>query len=95
MDEAICSCVVDLSGRSELVWNASFKRERIGDMPTEMIKHFFKSFTNTAKVNLHISASGENEHHIAESIFKAFGQSLRGALRLDPLAMIPSTKGVL
>lgn len=95
MDEAICSSVIDFSGRSELVWNAEFKRERIGDMPTEMIKHFFKSFTNTAKATLHISASGENEHHIAESIFKAFGQSLRGALRFDPLAAIPSTKGVL
>ncbi len=95
MDEAICSSIIDLSGRAELVWNVQFKRERLGDMPTEMIKHFFKSFANAAKVTLHISASGENEHHIAESIFKAFGQSLRGALRFDPLAIIPSTKGVL
>jgi imidazoleglycerol-phosphate dehydratase/histidinol-phosphatase len=95
MDEALATCALDFSGRPELVWNVAFTRERLGDLPTEMIKHFFKSFAYASRTTLHVSASGENEHHIAESIFKCIGLALRQALRLDPLAKIPSTKGVI
>lgn len=95
MDESLCTCAVDLSGRAELVWDVKFTREKIGELPTEMIKHFFKSLAIASRSTLHISAKGENEHHIAESIFKCVGLALRDALRFDPLAGVPSTKGLL
>jgi imidazoleglycerol-phosphate dehydratase/histidinol-phosphatase len=96
MDECLAQCAIDFSGRSWLVWDASFTREKIGDMPTEMFFHFFKSFTDTAKCNLNIKVEGDNEHHKIESIFKAFAKSIKSAIRKDPKNnLIPSTKGVL
>lgn len=96
MDEALAQVAIDLSGRSYLEWNASFKREKIGDMPTEMFKHFFRSFTDAARVTLHIEAKGENEHHKVEAIFKGVGRVLRAALTRDSrIRGVPSTKGVL
>lgn len=96
MDESEVKVSLDFSGRSFLVWNAEFKREKIGDMPTEMFSHFFKSFTDSAKCTLHISALGSNEHHKIEAIFKAFAKCLREAWKLDfDNDNIPSTKGIL
>jgi imidazoleglycerol-phosphate dehydratase/histidinol-phosphatase len=96
MDECLAQSAIDFSGRSWLVWDAKFTREKIGDMPTEMFYHFFKSFTDTAKCNLNIKVEGENEHHKIESIFKAFAKSIKAAIRKDPKNnLIPSTKGVL
>lgn len=96
MDEARAMVALDFSGRNWLVWKAKFKREKVGDMPTEMFYHFFKSFSDTAKMTLHIRAKGRNEHHKIEAIFKAFGRALKMALRRDPQRMdIPSTKGIL
>jgi imidazoleglycerol-phosphate dehydratase/histidinol-phosphatase len=96
MDEAEAKVLLDFGGRSWLVWNASFKRERIGEMPTEMFFHFFKSFSDAARCNLHIECRGDNEHHKIEAIFKAFGKAIRMAIRRDPFSnYLPSTKGVL
>lgn len=96
MDEAEAKVLIDFGGRSWIVWNASFKREKIGDMPTEMFFHFFKSFSDAARCNLHIECSGENEHHKIEAIFKAFAKAIRMAVKRDPLSNnLPSTKGVL
>lgn len=96
MDEALAQVAVDLSGRSHLEWNVSFRRERIGDVPTEMFKHFFRSFTDAARVTLHIEAQGENEHHKVEAIFKGVGRVLKTALTRDGrMRRVPSTKGVL
>jgi imidazoleglycerol-phosphate dehydratase/histidinol-phosphatase len=96
MDEALAEIAIDLSGRSTLVWNADFRREKIGDVPTEMFKHFFLSFCDACKCSLHISVRGGNEHHKAEAIFKGVGRALRTAVRRDPrIRSIPSTKGVL
>ncbi len=96
MDDSLARVAVDLGGRSWLVWDADFSREKIGDMPTEMIEHFFKSFSDTARCNLNIEASGRNEHHKAEAIFKAFAKALRQAVRRDPWSdAVPSTKGKL
>jgi imidazoleglycerol-phosphate dehydratase/histidinol-phosphatase len=96
MDEALAEIAIDLSGRSTLVWNVDFKREKIGDVPTEMFRHFFISFCDACKCSLHISVRGENEHHKAEAIFKGVGRALRSAVRQDPrIRSIPSTKGVL
>ena len=96
MDESIAGVVMDFCGRSTLVWNAKFKREKIGDMPTELFEHFFKSFSETAKCALHIAVKGKNEHHKIEAIFKAFGRALKQAVRKDTQNLqIPSTKGVL
>jgi imidazoleglycerol-phosphate dehydratase/histidinol-phosphatase len=78
-----------------LVWEADFKREKIGDMPTEMFMHFFKSFSDSAKCNLNIKVGGENEHHKIESIFKAFAKTLRMAATKTNNFSIPSTKGIL
>ncbi len=87
---------IDFSGRNWLVWKAEFKREKIGEMPTEMFFHFFKSFTDTAKCTLNIRAEADNEHHKIESIFKAFARALKMAVRRDANNnVIPSTKGVL
>ena len=78
------------------MWEASFKRERIGDVPTEMFYHFFKSFSDAAKCNLNIKADGENEHHKIESIFKAWAKAIKAAIRRDADNMqLPSTKGLL
>ena len=96
MDDALAQVALDFGGRSWLVWTAEFKREKIGDMPTEMFYHFFKSFSDAAKCNLNIKVEGENEHHKIESIFKALAKTMKMALKRDPENMqLPSTKGVL
>ena len=96
MDEAEAKVLIDFGGRNWLIWDASFNREKIGDMPTEMFFHFFKSFSDAAKCNLNIQCKGENEHHKIEAIFKAFAKAIRMAIRKDPFQdALPSTKGVL
>ncbi len=96
MDDCLCSVALDFGGRSWLVWDAEFKREKIGDMPTEMFLHFFKSLSDAAKMNLNIKAEGENEHHKAEGIFKAFARAIKMAIKRDVYKYdLPSTKGVL
>ena len=96
MDEAAAKVLIDFGGRNWLVWDAEFTREKIGDMPTEMFEHFFKSFSDAAKCNLHIQCSGTNEHHKIEAIFKAFAKAIRMAVKRDPFSQyLPSTKGVL
>jgi imidazoleglycerol-phosphate dehydratase/histidinol-phosphatase len=96
MDDALATVALDLSGRSWLVWNVDFKREKIGDVPTEMFFHFFKSLTDAGKFNLNIQATGENEHHKIESVFKAFARAFRQAVARDEsVTQIPSTKGIL
>jgi imidazoleglycerol-phosphate dehydratase/histidinol-phosphatase len=96
MDEASAKVLIDFGGRPWIVWNASFSREKIGDMPTEMFFHFFKSFSDAAKCNLHIECTGDNEHHKIESIFKAFAKAIRMAVKRNPFSnQLPSTKGVL
>lgn len=96
MDEAEAKVLIDFGGRAWIVWNAEFKRERIGEMPTEMFFHFFKSFSDAAKCNLQIECHGDNEHHKIEAIFKAFAKAIRMAVKRDPMSnYLPSTKGVL
>ena len=96
MDDCLAQAAIDFGGRNWLVWEADFKREMIGQMPTEMFYHFFKSFTDGAKANLNIKAEGTNEHHKIESIFKAFAKAIKVAVKRDPEKMIlPSTKGML
>ena len=96
MDDCLAQVSIDFGGRSWLVWEAEFKREMIGKMPTEMFMHFFKSFCDGAKANLHIKAEGKNEHHKIEAIFKAFARTIKQAIKRDPEKMIlPSTKGNL
>lgn len=96
MDDCRCTVALDFGGRPWLVWKAAFHREKIGDMPTEMFLHFFKSLSDAARMNLHIEAEGENEHHKIESIFKAFARSLKMAVRRDIFHYeLPSTKGAL
>jgi len=96
MDESLAQIAIDLSGRSHLSWDVEFKRERIGDVPTELFKHFFKSFADAARITLHISVTGENEHHKIESVFKGVGRTLRSAVARDSnQKAVPSTKGVL
>lgn len=96
MDDAEAKVLIDFGGRNWLVWNAEFKREKIGEMPTEMFFHFFKSFSDAAKCNLNIECKGENEHHKIEAIFKAFAKAVRMAVKKDPFSnYLPSTKGVL
>ena len=96
MDEAEAKVLIDFGGRNWIVWNAEFKREKIGEMPTEMFFHFFKSFSDAAKCNLHIECIGENEHHKIEAIFKAFAKATRMAVKRDAWSnYLPSTKGVL
>jgi imidazoleglycerol-phosphate dehydratase / histidinol-phosphatase len=96
MDDCLAQVAIDFGGRNWLVWEADFKREKIGEMPTEMFFHFFKSFSDAARCNLNIKAEGTNEHHKIESIFKAFAKSIKMALKRDPENMqLPSTKGVL
>lgn len=96
MDDCLAQVAIDFGGRNWLVWEAQFKREMIGHMPTEMFMHFFKSFTDGAKCNLNIKAEGTNEHHKIEAIFKAFAKAIKMAVKRDVNKMIlPSTKGVL
>ena len=96
MDEADAKVLIDFGGRNLIVWNASFKRERIGEMPTELFFHFFKSFSDAAKCNLNIECHGDNEHHKIEAIFKCFAKAIKMAVKRDPLKnYLPSTKGVL
>jgi imidazoleglycerol-phosphate dehydratase/histidinol-phosphatase len=96
MDEADAKVLIDFGGRNWFVWNAEFKREKVGEMPTEMFFHFFKSFSDAAKCNLNIECKGDNEHHKIEVIFKAFAKAIRMAVKRDPISnYLPSTKGVL
>lgn len=96
MDDCLAQVAIDFGGRNWIVWDAEFKREKIGDMPTEMFYHFFKSFSDASKSNLNIKAEGTNEHHKIEAIFKAFAKSIKKAVRRDAENMeLPSTKGVL
>lgn len=96
MDDSLAQVCIDFGGRNQLVWQAEFKREMIGKMPTEMFEHFFKSFSDAARANINIKAEGKNEHHKIEAIFKAFARAIRAAVRKDPEKMIlPSTKGML
>ena len=96
MDDCLAQVAIDFGGRNWIVWEAEFKREKIGDMPTEMFFHFFKSFSDAAKCNLNIKASGDNEHHKIESIFKAFAKAIKMAVKKDiNNDSLPSTKGVL
>jgi imidazoleglycerol-phosphate dehydratase/histidinol-phosphatase len=96
MDDCLCSVALDFGGRPWLVWDADFRREKIGDMPTEMFPHFFRSLSDAARMNLNIRAEGANEHHKIEGIFKALARSIRMAIRRDIYAYeLPSTKGML
>ena len=96
MDDCLCSVALDFGGRAWLVFDAAFKREKIGDLPTEMILHFFKSLSDAAKMNLNIKAEGENEHHKLEGIFKALAKSIKMAVKRDIYQYeLPSTKGML
>jgi imidazoleglycerol-phosphate dehydratase / histidinol-phosphatase len=96
MDDCLAQVAIDFGGRNWIEWEVDFKREKIGDMPTEMFFHFFKSFTDAAQCNLNIKAEGKNEHHKIEAIFKAFAKAIKMAIRQDKNKMVlPSTKGVL
>lgn len=96
MDDCLAQVAIDFGGRNWIEWKAEFKREKVGDMPTEMFFHFFKSFSDSSKCNLNIKAEGENEHHKIEAIFKAFAKAIKFALKRDSDNMnVPSTKGVL
>jgi imidazoleglycerol-phosphate dehydratase/histidinol-phosphatase len=96
MDETEAKVLIDFGGRPWMVWNVDFRREKIGELPTEMFYHFFKSFSDAAKCNLNIECRGDNEHHKIEAIFKAFAKAVRMALKKDPLSnYLPSTKGTL
>jgi imidazoleglycerol-phosphate dehydratase/histidinol-phosphatase len=96
MDEAEAKVLIDFGGRNWIVWDADFKREKIGEMPTEMFFHFFKSFSDAAKANINISCKGDNEHHKIEAIFKAFAKAIKMAVKRNPASdALPSTKGVL
>jgi imidazoleglycerol-phosphate dehydratase/histidinol-phosphatase len=96
MDDCLCQVCLDFGGRPWLVWDAEFQREKIGDMPTEMFFHFFKSLSDAAKMNLNIKAEGDNEHHKIEAIFKAFARALKMAVKRDIYQYeLPSTKGML
>ena len=96
MDDCLCTVAIDFGGRPWLVWDVEFNREYVGDMPTEMFLHFFKSLSDNARMNLFIRAEGDNEHHKIEGIFKALARAIRQAVRRDPLHFtLPSTKGTL
>jgi imidazoleglycerol-phosphate dehydratase/histidinol-phosphatase len=96
MDDCLAQVAIDFGGRSWIVWDAEFKREKIGEMPTEMFFHFFKSFSDAAKCNLNIKAEGQNEHHKIEAIFKGFAKAIKIAVKRDSNNMnLPSTKGIL
>ena len=96
MDDCLAQVAIDFGGRNWLVWDADFKREYVGDVPTEMFCHFFKSFSDAAKCNLNIKAEGTNEHHKIESIFKAFARAVKMAVAVNyDNAQLPTTKGIL
>ena len=96
MDESRALVLLDFGGRSELVWDVVFTREYVGDVPTEMFKHFFKSLSDAMRANLYVQARGENNHHLAEAVFKAFARSLKQAVRRDVFRSdLPSSKGLL
>ena len=96
MDDCRAMALIDFGGRIGFEWEAEFRRECIGELPTEMLRHFFHSFACAARCNLHVAARGDNEHHKAEAIFKAFARALRMAVARIPFAYdIPSSKGVL
>jgi imidazoleglycerol-phosphate dehydratase/histidinol-phosphatase len=96
MDDCLAQAAIDFGGRPWLVWDADFRREYVGDMPTEMFYHFFKSFSDAAKCNLNIQATGNNEHHKIESIFKAFAKAIKMAVAVNENnSTLPTTKGVL
>ena len=95
MDDCLAQVAIDFGGRPWLVWEAPFKREKIGEMPSEMFMHFFKSFSDAAKCNLNIKAEGENEHHKIEAIFKAFAKAVKMAINKTDNFSIPSTKGTI
>lgn len=96
MDDCLAQVAIDFGGRSWLVWDVHFSREKIGDMPTEMFYHFFKSFCDSAKCNMNIKAEGTNEHHKIESVFKALAKSIKQAIKRDVETMqLPTTKGIL
>ncbi len=97
MDDVLAQVAIDFGGRPWIVWDAEFKREKIGDMPTEMFYHFFKSFSDTAKCNLNIKVEGENEHHKIEAIFKGLAKAIKMAVKryVEEIDILPSTKGAL
>ncbi|TSD67937.1 bifunctional histidinol-phosphatase/imidazoleglycerol-phosphate dehydratase HisB [Inquilinus sp. KBS0705] len=96
MDDCLAQAAIDFGGRNWIVWEADFKREKVGDVPTEMFYHFFKSFSDASKCNLNIKAEGQNEHHKIEAIFKAFAKAIKMAVKRDVNKMVlPSTKGLL
>ena len=96
MDDCSCQIMLDFGGRPWLIWNAEFKRERVGDVSTEMFFHFFKSLSDSALMNLNVRAEGENEHHKIEAVFKAFARALKMAVKRDPNHLVlPSSKGLL
>ena len=96
MDDCLAQVTLDFGGRSWLVWEAEFKREKVGDVPTEMFYHFFKSLSDAARMNLNIKAGGTNEHHKIEGIFKAFAKAIKNAVRRDVFSdALPTTKGLL
>jgi len=94
MDECLCTCALDLSGRGWLEFDAKFSNERVGELATEMVPHFFHSLSSAMAATLHINASGENNHHLVEGIFKSFGRTLRQAIKIEGTEL-PSSKGVL
>jgi len=96
MDDCLCSVALDFGGRPWIVWDCQFQRERVGDVPTELFFHFFKSLSDSARMNLNVKAEGENEHHKIEGIFKAFARSIKMAIRRDIYKFeLPTTKGLL
>lgn len=97
MDDSLAQVALDFGGRPWLVWEAEFKREKVGDLPTEMFYHFFKSFSDASKCNLNVKVEGDNEHHKIEAIFKALAKSIKMAIKrnMDELNKLPSTKGIL
>lgn len=97
MDDALALCAVDLGGRPYLVFSCKFEREKIGDLPTELIKEFFRGLSNGMRANIHLKAKGENDHHKSEALFKTFAKALNSALKYDSRnkGNLPSTKGLL
>ena len=94
MDETLARCALDISGRPYLTFKAKFKHHKVGDMSTEMVEHFFRSLAQTMGVTLNLKAQGRNDHHVAEGLFKAFGRTLRDAVKIEG-SDLPSSKGVL
>ena len=94
MDESKAEVLLDFGGRACLEWNVRLDREYVGDFPTEMTKHFFASFCQSCKCNLHVSAEGENTHHVVEAVFKAFARALKAAVKQTGTG-IPSSKGII